>query len=128
MALTPISGKNGKVLISASSIGNVTKWTLRKIADPKSYNSSETSGRRAVLDGVHGATGTIDMLLDTAAVAPNLEGATVTLLLYVDSSHFYTVPAHIDEMTISDDINDGSPVAASFTFTNTGSLTEPTWG
>ena len=128
MATSPVSGKSGKVLIGSNSIGEVTKWSATFEASSSRYASSATGGYKASLSGVKSGSGSIDFKLDTLAASAVLEGASATLLLYVDATHFYTVPATIKNFKVEVNIDSGEVVGAAADFDTNGAWTEPTWG
>jgi len=128
MSTRPVSGKSGQVLIGSASIGEVTKWSATFEAVSSRYASSATGGYKASIPGVKAGSGSIDFKLDTLAASPVLEGASVTLLLYVDSTHFYTVPAVIKNFKVEVNIDSGEVVGGSADFDTNGAWTEPTWG
>lgn len=126
-SFAPESGKGGKVLISTNSIGEVGKWTFRKQVEEDSWASSETGGFKMDTPGVKSGDGTINFKLDSSAAFPALEGAQVTLLLYVDSTNFYSVPATMREVQIEVDIDGGKVITGTANFKTNGQWTEPSW-
>ena len=126
MAITPESGKDGKVLISATSVGAVTGWTLTKTVNSHRYASSETAGYKKTILGVRSATGTITGLWDGALASTVADNTSATILLHLNASELYTVPCKITNYQITVDINDGNANAFSCNFESEGAWTEPT--
>jgi hypothetical protein len=127
MALTPFSGKSGKVLISAASVASVTQWSFSKEAETDRFASSESSGYKLTYSGSGSATGSIEFKVDRTGAFPALEGTSATLLLYVNGSVFYSVPAIMKNFKITTDIDTGKVVAGTCDFESNGAWAEPTW-
>lgn len=123
---TPESGKSGAVKISSTSVGEVLKWTARKTAVVDVFGSSESAGYQKSIAGRKGISGTIEGKWDSAAAAPILEGASVTLQLYLNATELLTVPAIMEEFEITVDINTGVANAFRANYQSTGAYTEPT--
>ncbi len=124
-----ISGKDGKVMIGAGAVADITYWTLTTMALNPAYASSATGGYRKRVGGVKDGGGLIRGKLDLAdAVTDDLnEGDTVTLLLYLNASKFYTVPAVIDRLRFEVDIDTGDVVSWEADFSTSGAWTKPTY-
>lgn len=125
--MSVISGKNGQVKIGATTLADVTQWTLQKLSNNPSYASSSTAGHKKRVAGVKDARGVVQMKFNDAAAAGLDEGDSVTLLLYVDATHFYSVPALVDSYRVDVDINTGEIVGATAEFSANGAWTEPTF-
>ena len=123
---TPESGKAGAVKISSTSVGEVLKWTARKTAVTDVFGSSESGGFQKTIAGRKGISGTIEGKWDSAAAAPILEGASVTLQLHLNATELLTVPAVMSEFEITTDINTGVANAFRASYESNGSYTEPT--
>ena len=122
---TPISGKDGKVTVNATDIGDVTKWTLDESSNNPAYASNSTSGSKKRVAGVKDSSGTIEYELDTAAAEPLTVGATATLKLYINATKYYSVPAIIDSIGTVCDVDTGAIVAHSAKFSGNGAITPP---
>jgi len=123
---TPISGKNGQVLISSSPVAEVTKWIFNKESASSRYASSSTGGFKRSLSGVKSGSGAIQFKFDMSAGSPIVEGSSVTLLLYLDSTHFYSVPALIKTFKVEVNIDTGDVIGGVADFDTDGAWTEPT--
>ena len=55
------------------------------------------------------------------------EGSSVTLLLYLDGSRFYSVPAVIDSIKMSVEIDRGDLIGGAAEFSTDGAWTKPTF-
>lgn len=126
MSTQPISGKSGKVLIGATAVAEVTKWRFDKEAFARRYASSATGGFKRTLSGVQSGSGTIEFKFDMTAASPLVQGAAVTLLLYLDASHFYSVPAVVTGVKVEVDIDGGDVIGGVAAFDTDGPWTEPT--
>lgn len=125
MSSQPISGKNGQVLIGSSAVAEVTKWIFNKETVSSRYASSSTGGFKRSLSGVRSGSGTIQFKFDLSAGSPIVEGSAVTLLLYLDSSHFYSVPALIKTFKVEVNIDTGDVIGGVADFDTDGAWTEP---
>lgn len=128
MPLTAESGKDGFVAVSGTThCAEVTKWTLSKSIVVTQFGSSESAGYKKAISGIRSATGTIEGKWDSAAVSALIDGtSTATLLLYLNGTEKYTIPAIISNFTITVDIDNGTPTGFTATFENNGAWTEPT--
>ena len=128
--MSVVSGKDGKVMIGAAAIADVTKWTLRTVAGNVAYSSSSTGGFRRRVGGVKDGSGTIAFKLDVADPITDLldEGDMVTLLLYLDGTRHYTVPALVDALQWEVDIDRGEIVGGVAEFSIDGAWTKPSFG
>ncbi|MBI2826706.1 MAG: hypothetical protein HYX69_18700 [Planctomycetia bacterium] len=127
--MSTISGKDGKVLIGATALAEITDWTFRATSNNQAYASSSTGGYRKRVPGVKDGSGTIGFKLDPAdPITDDLdEGAAVTLLLYLDATHFYTVPAVIDAIHLAVDITSGDVLGGTAMFSASGAWTKPNY-
>ena len=127
--MATISGKNGKVMVGEATVADVTHWMLTTTSNNPAYASSATGGFKKRVAGVKDAAGTIAFKLDPAAPITDDfdEGSAVTLLLYIDATNFYTVPALIDSMRLEVDIDNGDIVGGVAQFSANGAWTKPTY-
>lgn len=127
--MTTISGKNGKVMVGAAALAEITDWTLHTTSRNHAYASSSTGGYRRRVAGVKEASGTIGFKLDVSSAITNTfdEGSSVTLLLHLDATHFYTVPAIIDSLRLAVDISAGDVLSGTAAFSSNGAWTKPTY-
>ncbi len=122
----PASGKNGLVKVGSTAVAEVTQWTFTKEAASSRYASSSTGGFKRSLPGVRSGNGQIEFKFDMAAASLLVEGASVTLLLYLDATHYYTVPAIITQFKVDVNIDTGEVIGGSANFDTDGAWTEPT--
>ena len=127
--MSVVSGKDGKVMIGAEAIADVTKWTLRTSAYNVAYASSGTAGFRRRVGGVKDGHGTIAFKLDVAEPITEQfdEGDKVTPLLYLDDTRHYTVPAVVDALQWEVDIDRGEIVGGVAEFSIDGAWTKPSF-
>ena len=122
---TPISGKNGKVTVASTDIGDVTKWSLDLESNNPAYASNSTSGVKKRVAGVKDSSGSIEYKLDSAAALPLAAGDTVTLKLYINASKYYQGDVIIDKVGVVTDIDTGEIVAQTAQFSGNGAWTPP---
>ena len=123
----PISGKSGFVKVGDSTVAEVTKWSFIKQAASSRYASSSTGGFKRSIAGVKSGSGQIEFKFDMAADSPLVEGAAVTLLLYLDATHFYSVPAIVTRVEVEVNIDSGDVIAGATNFDTDGAWDEPTF-
>jgi hypothetical protein len=128
--MATISGKNGKVMIGATALAEITDWTFQASSNNPAYASSSTGGFRKRVAGVKDGSGMIGFKLDPANPITNNfdEGSSVTLLLYLDATRFYSVPAVIDSIHLAVDISSGDVLGGVANFSADGAWTKPTYG
>ena len=128
--MSTFSGKDGKVLIGGSALADITHWLLRTMSHNSAYASSSTAGHKKRVPGVKDASGTIAFKLNTSdPISDDLdEGDSVTLLLYLDATRFYSVPAVIDALKLEVDIDSGQVVGGVAEFSANGAWTKPAYG
>lgn len=125
--MATISGKNGKVEIGSTVLASITNWSLTQTSNNDSYASSATSGCKSRVAGVKDASGTIEIVLDLADPIYDdfTPGSAVTLDLFLDGTEYFIVPAIIDSMSISADIDNGTATRVTAAFSATGAITLP---
>jgi len=117
-----VSGKTGSVLVGASDVLEVTKWTFEPSAIIHKYASNNTAGHKAAVAGVRDGKGTIETKVHTNTLWT--AGQSVTLILEGPTSgDTITVPAVIATTPVSVDIDNGEPVASTYTFEANGAWT-----
>lgn len=124
---TNVSGKSGKVLVGASQVASITEWSLDKEAHISTYYSSDGGGFQQAVVGALKASGTISFELDVSAAMGIVEGTSATLKLYVDATHFWSVPAVLKNFKVSTKLI-GDVVGGSADWESNGTYVEPTWG
>lgn len=120
------SGKDGKILIGATPIADITSWEFNKEAHTTRYGSSSTAGFKKSIPGVKMGSGTIEFKWDGSAASPISEGTSVTLLLHLNATEKFTVPAVINRFRVKVDIDSGEVTAGTASFETDGAWTEPT--
>jgi hypothetical protein len=128
--MATISGKNGKVLIGSTALAEITDWTFHTTSVNHAYASSSTGGYRQRVAGVKDGGGSIGFKLDPAdPITDDFdEGSSVTLLLYIDATHFYSVPAVMDSIQLAVDISSGDVLGGTAMFSANGPWTKPSYG
>jgi hypothetical protein len=116
------------VKIGDATVAEVTKWSFIKQAASSRYASSSTGGFKRSIAGVKSGNGQIEFKFDMAADSPLAEGAAVTLLLYLDVTHFYSVPAIITRVEVEVNIDTGDVIAGAANFDTDGAWEELTLG
>jgi hypothetical protein len=127
--MSVISGKDGKILIGATTLADITGWTLRTVSHNSAYASSSTGGHRKRVAGVKDAAGSIAFKLNTADPLTDdfVEGSAVTLLLHLDATRYYSVPAVIDALRLEVDIDRGDVIGGTAEFSANGAWTKPSY-
>ncbi len=123
------TGDDGKVLIGGAPLADITAWSLETTTRSVAYASSATGGYRKRLPGVKEGHGRIRFRLDVASPLTNHinEGSAVTLLLYLDATRFYSVPAVLDSLQIEVDIDGGELIGGQADFSTDGAWTKPVY-
>ena len=121
------SGKNGKVLVGSTTVAEVTGWTLNPTSNNPAWGSSSVAGQKQRVAGVQDCNGSVNFKYDTSSRqhATIKRGDLVTLNLYVNATDFFIVPAVVDAETYDVDVDEGTPVGGSFTFSQTAEITYP---
>jgi dienelactone hydrolase len=123
---TVATGTNARVDAGTTQLNN-TSWSLTR--DPKLKDVSNTKNGRLRVKTLGDFSGSVKGFFDEDDKYTDeiTEGASVTLKLYVDTTHFWTVPAMIG--TITDNSN-GVEDAFDYTFEfvqSGGGVTPPVW-
>lgn len=121
-----VSGKNGKVKVSGSPLGHITKWDLTLKSTNPEYRSSSTGGATGRVAGNTDFSGTFESLVNTDAGFSLSRGDYVTLELHIDGSgsNYYECPAIIDEIKPAVDIEGAGPIKLSCSFSANGDYTK----
>jgi hypothetical protein len=108
--MSGVSGQYGKIVISASTVAECTKWTMDEEVAESAYASCSTSGHRSRVAGTKDATGTLEGILDPSDDIHNYfrVGDHVTLKLYYTATKYHSVPAQINKIGQETDIEEGS--------------------
>lgn len=121
------SGKDGKVLAGATQLAEITKWTFNPKSNNPAWASSDSAGYKKRVAGVKDGGGSIEGKFDSSSKFYTLvaEGDEVTLKLYLDATRYYSVPAIIDDYSLTVDMDTGDVVGWSANFSTNGAWTEP---
>ncbi len=127
--MATISGTNGKVMVGATTLAEITDWTFQSSSNNHAYASSSTGGFRRRIPGVKDGSGNIGFKLDPANPITNNfdEGSSVTLLLYLAATRYYSVPAVIDSIHLAVDISSGDVLGGTAIFSADGAWAKPTY-
>ncbi len=128
--MSALSGKDGKIVIGSTSVAEIRSWRLTTSAANPEYGSSASGGYKTTSPGIKSGRGSARYVLNTSdpLTAHFEEGDLVTLLLYVDDSHYYTVPARIESLSVEVDIDETREVVGgTFEFKTHGAWTKPTY-
>jgi hypothetical protein len=127
--MATLSGKDGKLKLGATTIADVTSWILETRSQNHAYASSSTSGYRRRVAGVRDGGGRIDFKLDFAdPITDDFDvGSQVTLLLHLDATRFYSVPAVIDVLRFEVDVDTGDVIGGRAEFSTNGAWTKPVY-
>lgn len=124
---TALAGKNGSVKIGANTVAELDEWTYTPATDlinKEAFLSTSKSHIAGLNDGTGSFKGRHDMTDTNGQLAlrnAQLAGTQVTLLLYVDATHKYTVPALIKAHPIKAAVN--GAVEIQFDFQADGDVT-----
>lgn len=121
------SGKDGTVKIGSTDICEVRNWKFNPKSNNPKYASNKTSGYKRTVAGVKEATGSISGAWDNANdfLAVIDVGTGVTLLLYTNTTKFFSVPAVIDDVSVNVDVDNGEIVSWDSNFSSNGQWTNP---
>lgn len=108
--MAAISGQYALVKIGASSVAECQGFTWTRTCILHAYASCATGGFKKRVAGTRDGNGSINGVFNPDDAPEDYfdEGDAVTLLLYVDASSYYSVPAVIENLEISADIDDGA--------------------
>jgi hypothetical protein len=125
--MAAVSGKIGKVIVAAATVAEIDSWDYNPTADlweKTKYLDTSKSHGVGLMDGSGSFKGRHDMTDTNGQLALRnamLAGTQVTLKLYVDATHFYTVPALIKGTPIKSSVQ--GPVEVGFDFQADGDAT-----
>lgn len=123
------TGDRGFVLLDDVPVADITLWRLRTTSRGVSYASSGTGGHRRRTTGARSGTGQIEFRLNSGSPQPAAlaAGQSVTLKLHLDAERHYLVPAVLEEVELTVDVDLGEPIPGTARFVTDGSWTEPEW-
>lgn len=120
------SGKDGTVKIGATAVALVTGWDVDFETNVYESANNETAGYKAATAGVKRVSGRIKGEWNSAAALTITSGTAATLLLYLNASEFFTIPAVVKKLHVEVDVNDGNVTLYDAEFVGNGAWTEPT--
>ena len=120
------SGKDGLIKIGSTAIPDILGWTFDKTANGDQFGSSSGAGYAKAVVGTKRGSGTITAKWDASAASTIAEGVSATLLLYLNATEFYSVPAIITSFSLNVDIDTGNANSFTANFLTNGAWTEPT--
>jgi len=122
-----ISGIKGKVSVGGD-LAEITGWTFNPTSNNPSWASVTNDGYKTRVAGAKDGTGSCQGKYDpgNSVITTLGVGKKVTMLLYIDDTRSYSVPAIIDSFEIEVDADDGEAVGWSCDFSTRGKWTDPT--
>lgn len=131
------SAKDATLKISSSDVWEILKITWKETAVVTRYGSNQSQGFGKSISGRRDGDLTIEGKFDTGAVSPllytdensntSLSGASVTVQNYFDGTHYWNIPAVVEDFEVEEDIDTGAPISFKATLKNNGKWTEPTF-
>lgn len=118
--MAALAGRGGSVKIAANTVAEIDEWTYNPTADfydKTKFLDTSRSHLLTLLDGTGSFKGRHDQTDTNGQVALRtafLAGTQTTLLLYVDATHKYTVPALIKSHTIKAAVGGAVEVEVAF--------------
>lgn len=119
------SGKDGTVKISSTAVALVTKWVADFVAFVYESANNESGGFKVATAGVKSVSGTISGEWNSSAALTITAGTAATLLLYLNATEFFSVPAVVKKLHVEVDINDGAVTLYESEFVGNGAWAEP---
>lgn len=120
-----IAGKNGKVIIGDSGstkVVGIKSWSLELSLDTLETTALGDDWKKYIAglkEWSSSSEGDYEVTIDTtgqeALQTAFLNGTTVTVKLYVDSSNYYTGTAYISSLSIEDPVDDVVNISIEFT-------------
>lgn len=121
-----ISGKAGTIVISATDVPNIAKWSLTAKANINAHATNSTAGWKTRSAGTKDATGKIQVMqTDSATPTVFIPGTVHTVELHTDDSgtNYYSGDIMIGELSGVDvDINDGKEIGPEHSWGAVGAL------
>lgn len=112
--MAAIHGKDGKVMIGANTGARIAGWSINNLGAQLLDNSPLQNTWQNLLNGLQSASGQIlcdwdqsDSNVQGAMLTAATGGSTVTLLLYINGSNYFSIPAYINlgaEVRVSDTV------------------------
>ena len=127
--MAAIQGYGGYVVVGTSTAVNIKQWELPMVAEKYDVSAinQTTPVWKSYIPGLLGADAKIDAFWDTADTngqmalqSSFLNATTVTLVLHLSSSHYYTGTAYITGLDVKVPVN--GPQECAIAATITGSV------
>jgi predicted secreted protein len=122
-----IAGKSGKMGLGASAVMDISSWSLELGTDTLDVTALGDDWKKFIAglkEWSASAEGFYSVHTDTtgqrALQEAYLNGAEVSLRLYVNAANYYSGSAHISGLSVEDPVDD--TVSISFEFQGTGAL------
>jgi hypothetical protein len=124
--VAPIHGKDGLVKIGANTGVSISAWRIDSFGSQLFDASPLQNTWETLQDGLRSASGAI--LCDWDEADSNVQGAlltaaeggtTATLLLYVNATKYFSIPAYI---TLGAEVNVDGTVKRTFNFRSSGTV------
>lgn len=126
--MATLIGYAGKVMVASATAAELSNWKMDLSADMADVTVFSTTGWKSSLAGLKewsgSAEGNFDMSDTTGQLALQnalLNGTSVALKLYVDSTHYYAGTAYVKKVAPEAAVDD--VVKISFDFQGSGALT-----
>lgn len=121
------SGIDGKVVLTASTVANISEWNLdmkHNVQDDTEFTDTWESKLKGLLSGTGSFKGSFDYADtngQTALHTAFLGTTTVALKLYFNSTDYYSLTAYLTDLKSSNKV-DGK-VEVEYAFVATGAIT-----
>lgn len=124
--MAPIHGKDGLVKIGANTGASISAWRIDSLGSQLHDASPLQNTWQALEDGLRSASGAIlcdwdeaDSNVQGALLTAATGGSTATLLLYVNATKYFSIPAYI---TLEAEVNVNGTVKRAFNFRSSGTV------
>ena len=122
-----IAGKNGKLMLAANVVAEISNWSLELGADTHDVTALGEEWKRHIAglrEWSASAEGSFALHTDSAGQGALqtafLGGTEVSLLFYVNPANYYAGTAYISGLSVEDPVDDA--VSVSFEFQGSGPL------
>lgn len=117
------SGKSGSVMVGASPLADVTKWTLSRKSNVSTFGTSSSGGWKKACAGTDEITGDFEAKLQSGATAEPVSVGTIVTLELKTGPHKWSGSAMITEVAYEVDIDSGAAVGLKASFVSDGEWT-----
>ncbi len=120
-------GKDGKVMVGANTGASIVAWRIDSLG-PTLYDASPLQGTWETLQGGGKLSASGSIACDWDEADSNVQGAlltaatggtTATLLLYVNATKYFSIPAYL---TLGAEVNARGMVVRTFNFRSSGTV------